>query len=185
MAQHTSGHAHGDHHDHSTHIDPTPDPTKASLTSYIPLGVIIVFIIICSFVYTALTGHTVAHWMSAVMGYFFIFFSLFKLIDLRGFAQGFSHYDVIARRFQPWAFAYPFIELALGVLYLLNVNTTALHAAALIIALLNVISVALKLVKKERFICACLGTILKVPLTTVTLIEYAVMAVMAAVMIVL
>ena len=100
----------------------------------------------------------------------------------RGLAEGFRHYVFVAQRLPVWAWVYPFVELGLGVLYRLGVDTVGLHLATLLVTVLNVVSVALKLAKKEVFMCACLGTVLKVPLTTVTLIEYGVMGLMAAAM---
>ena len=41
-----------------------------------------------------------------------------KVIDLNGFADGYSTYDLLAKRSRPYALAYPFIELALGILEL-------------------------------------------------------------------
>ena len=108
-----------------------------------------------------------------------MFFALFKFIDLRGFKEGFSHYDLLAQRVPVWGYIYAFVELALGVLYLLNFQNTALYVVTIAVTLLNVVSVAVKLAKKEVFMCACLGTVLKVPLTTVTLIEYGLMGLMA------
>ena len=44
------------------------------------------------------------------------------------------------------------------------------------------IGVAIKLIKKEKFQCVCLGTFLKVPLTKVTLVEDFGMAAFALIM---
>jgi hypothetical protein len=47
------------------------------------------------------------------------------------------------------------------------------------------LGVAIKLAKKEKFQCACLGTFLKVPLTKVTLVEDFGMALLALILLVL
>ena len=47
------------------------------------------------------------------------------------------------------------------------------------------IGVAVKLAKREPFQCVCLGTLLKVPLTSVTLIEDFGMAILAVIMLLL
>ena len=49
-------------------------------------------------------------------------------------------------------------------------------------SLIICLSVLIKLAKHEKFQCLCLGTVLKVPLTIVSLVEYAAMGIMAAVM---
>jgi small-conductance mechanosensitive channel len=167
-------------HHHEEHQTAALDPTKKSLRDYTPLLVVLSVIFICSATYVLILGNTLSNWMMALMGYFFIFFSLFKLIDLTGFAEGFAHYDIIAMRVRFWGYIYPFVELSLGVLYLLNsAHNVPLYLATIMISAINVVSVAIKLAKKEAFMCACLGTVLKVPLTTVALIEYAVMGLMA------
>jgi hypothetical protein len=165
-------------HNNSSHtVD--PDHTKHSLLDYIPLVVTLLFIGIATTTYVAVTSNSSQNWMIASMGYFFLFFSLFKLIDLPGFKAGFAHYDIIAKRVPKWGYVYPFIELTLGILFLLQSLSIFLYWVTVGITLLNVASVAVKLSKRERFVCACLGTILKVPLTTVTLLEYGTMGLMA------
>ena len=176
-------HNHRDH-EHVMPMKRALDPTSHSIRDYVPLLVVSGFVGISSVVHVAAWGASFWHWMAAIMGYFFVYFSLFKLIDLPGFAEGFRHYDILAQRLPIWAWIYPFVELGLGVLYLLGVDTAGLHLATLLVTALNVTSVAIKLAKKEVFMCACLGTVLKVPLTTVTLIEYGIMGLMAAAMLV-
>lgn len=120
------------------------------------------------------------HFMAA----FFIVFAAFKLLDLRGFVEGYSTYDLIAQRIPGYAYIYPFIELGLGLLYLGGVNTFWLHIFTFVLMAINGTGVLIKLAKKEPFQCACLGTFLKVPLTKVTLIEDFGMAIMALWMII-
>lgn len=168
-------------HDHESHSQKAAlDPTGHSFKDYVPLIATLIFIGIATATSIAVTNNTLQNWMMASMGYFFLFFALFKFIDLPGFKEGFSHYDIIAQRFPFWGYLYPFVELALGVFYLLHIQNPLLYWATLIVTLLNVASVVIKLRKKETFMCACLGTVLKVPLTTVTLIEYGAMGAMAA-----
>jgi hypothetical protein len=113
------------------------------------------------------------------MGYFFVIFSLFKLINLSGFAKGYHEYDIISKRWYSWGYIAPFVELLLGTLYLLKVDNPILHLTTIIFSIIIVTGVGIKLAKKETFICACLGTVLKVPLTKVSLVEYLFMALMA------
>ena len=57
-------------------------------------------------------------WMHDFMGFFLVVFSMFKFFNLEGFADGFHMYDLLAKPFRPYAYIYPFIELALGLGYL-------------------------------------------------------------------
>lgn len=122
--------------------------------------------------------------MMHFMAGFFIVFAGFKLLDLQGFAEGYRTYDLIATKVPAYGLIYPFIELGLGLLYLGGMNTFALHLFTFILMTVNGMGVVIKLLKKEAFQCACLGTFLKVPLTKVSLIEDFGMALMALAMIV-
>ncbi len=175
--------AHHNHtHHESTELSPALDPRNHSIKDYFPLIVVVGFILLSSAIYVMLVGNTLLAWFNAIMGFFFLYFALFKLIDLPGFAEGYHEYDLIAKKVKIWGWLYPFIEVGLATLYLLAVTNPWLYIATIVITAVNVLGVSIKLAKKEKFMCACLGTVLKVPLTTITLIEYGLMGVMAVVM---
>jgi copper chaperone CopZ len=116
------------------------------------------------------------------MAGFFLVFSFFKLLDLRGFVDAYQSYDVIARRARPLGFTYPFIELGLGIAYLLRWELTIINWITLGLMLVGSIGVLRALLDKRAVRCACLGTALNLPMTTVTLVEDLGMAAMAAAM---
>lgn len=113
---------------------------------------------------------------------FFIVFSSFKLIDLKGFAQGYSTYDILAKKFFYYGYIYPFIELFFGLMMILFPQNKAIFFLEFIIMTFSGIGVLIKLLRHEKFQCTCLGTFLKVPLTKVTLVEDFGMALLALVM---
>ena len=119
-------------------------------------------------------------WMTQFMAGFFLVFSAFKFLDIRGFADGYSTYDLLARRWHGYGFIYPFLELALGILYLTQWIPTVTQLATIIIMGFSSLGVINSLLKKQKFQCACLGTILKVPLSSITLIEDLTMVILAA-----
>lgn len=102
---------------------------------------------------------------------FFLTFASFKLMDLKGFAQGYSTYDLLAKRVFAYGYVYPFIELFFGLAMIFAPSALWLLLAEIVIMAFSGLGVAIKLARHERFQCACLGTFLKVPLTKVTLIE--------------
>jgi hypothetical protein len=114
---------------------------------------------------------------------FFLTFSTFKLIDLKGFAQGYSTYDLLASRWYGYGYLYPFIELAFGISMILFPHSTILLWIELLVMTFSGLGVANKTLKGEKFQCVCLGTFLKVPLTTVTLVEDFGMALIALILI--
>lgn len=139
--------------------------------SYMPLYVIIGIITVASLAVTFRGDGSLPTFLSSFMAGFFLVFSGFKLIDLKGFAEGYSTYDLLAKRVYSYGYMYPFIELALGLLYIIGWNPFLTNIATFVLMTFSGIGVAVKLLRHEKFQCACLGTFLKVPLTKVTLIE--------------
>lgn len=122
-------------------------------------------------------------WMSDFMAGFFFVFSFFKMMNLRGFADGYRSYDVVAKHFPAWGFIYPFIELGLGIAFLTGFNPVITGISTFFIMGISSIGVIQSLLKKQTFQCACLGTVIKLPLSKVTLAEDLLMAGMSAVMV--
>ena len=106
-------------------------------------------------------------------------------MDLKGFAEGYSTYDLLASRWMGYGYIYPFIELAFGLLMLAGLHSAGLLWVELAVMLFSGLGVALKLAKGEEFMCACLGTFLKVPLTKITLVEDFGMAALAGLLLLL
>lgn len=118
------------------------------------------------------------------MGLFYIVFSFFKLLDLKGFPESFRMYDPFAKLFPFYGKVYPFIELVLGVLFLMRIWVFGAIALTIVILGVTTIGVAKTLLDKKRIRCACLGTALKLPMTEATFIENAIMLVMAITMLI-
>lgn len=123
-------------------------------------------------------------WMSHFMAGFFLVFSFFKLMNLDGFAEGYGMYDIVAKRFRGYGYVYPFIELALGIAFLTGFSPVITNSVTLIVMTVSTIGVVQNLMKKSPFQCACLGTVIKLPLSKVTLFEDVLMILMSAAMLV-
>ncbi|HEY0270586.1 MAG TPA: MauE/DoxX family redox-associated membrane protein [Sphingomonas sp.] len=118
--------------------------------------------------------------MHGYMGLFLLVFALLKIFDLKGFRRGFRMYDLIARHVHAdWSFVYPFIELALGLAYLGWWWPQATYLATILVFAFGAIGVLAGLRRGLDIDCPCMGTILRVPLSTVTLSEDGLMIVMA------
>lgn len=124
----------------------------------------------------------ISGFMFDFMGLFYIVFSFFKLLDLRGFSQSFQIYDPLAKAIPAYGWVYPFIEITLGLLFLFRFQTHFALITTLIILGITTYGVALTLLNKRTIQCACLGTVLKLPMTKATLIENSIMIVMAILM---
>ncbi|MEL6551083.1 MAG: MauE/DoxX family redox-associated membrane protein [Pseudomonadota bacterium] len=121
-------------------------------------------------------------WMPAFMGVFLIIFALLKIFDLKGFRRGFKMYDLLARRVPNYAFVYPFIELGLGLAYLSGVAPTVVQWATVAVFSFGTLGVISALRRGLDIDCPCMGSILSVPLSTVTLTEDLSMVAMAGLM---
>ena len=129
-------------------------------------------ILIAALAATALPPHVeMRSWMHHFMGFFLCQFALLKLFNPVKFADGFQKYDFIAQKSRTYAFAFPVIELVLGLSYLALYQTTAACIATIIIFGVGTVGVIRALMKGLDLRCACMGTILDVPLSTVTLTE--------------
>ena len=122
--------------------------------------------------------------MQVVMGVFFLVFGFLKVVRLRSFADAYRMYDLLAVRSVVYAYFYPFIELFLGVLYLVGTGGNLVYWVTVVIMAVSAVGVYAKLRKREKIMCACLGTVFNVPMTWVTLFEDLLMLAMAGYMIV-
>tara|TARA_B110000881_G_scaffold68983_1_gene59666 strand:- start:217 stop:936 length:720 start_codon:yes stop_codon:yes gene_type:complete len=118
------------------------------------------------------------------MGLFYIVFSFFKLLDLKGFSESFKMYDPLASRISIYGWIYPFIEVVLGLMFLMHFGVKTALVITLIVLGITTIGVTKSLLDKKSIRCACLGTALKLPMTEATFIENAVMIVMAILLLV-
>ena len=117
--------------------------------------------------------------MMDFMGLFFLVFSFFKFLDLKGFNKSFKMYDPLTNIVPFYGRIYPFLELALALMFLMRFQITIALLITLVILGVTSIGVGITLLKKDKIQCACLGTALKLPMTEATLIENAIMIVMA------
>ncbi|WP_298155284.1 MauE/DoxX family redox-associated membrane protein [Flavobacterium sp.] len=116
------------------------------------------------------------------MGLFYIVFSFFKMLDLKGFPESFRMYDPVAKNVPGYAVAYPFLETALGLMFLMRFQIPIALVMTIVVLGITTIGVAKVLLDRQSIQCACLGTVLKLPMTKATIIENTIMIVMAIVM---
>ncbi len=164
-------------HDHST-MDHSMHQEETTAKDYFIFAGIIIGILIISLIYENIkSSFNSLDFMKVFMGVFFLVFGVFKLLDLKGFAVSYMGYDIIARKFTWYAYIYPFLELLLALGYFLNIKNV--NYATVILMAIGSIGVAKELLRGSKIKCACLGTYVKLPLTTVSLIEDVTMGIMA------
>ena len=123
--------------------------------------------------------------MRIFMSGFFLSFSFFKLLNLRAFAESYAMYDVVARRWGGWGYVYAFVELGLGIAFAVNVFPFYTNLVTLIVMSVSIVGVLQSVLNKRKIKCACLGAVFNLPMSTVTIIEDALMIGMSAVALVM
>jgi len=155
-----------------------PSTAPSKVKQLFPLGLIFVFLI---------GETTIIHYpifetkavLPDFMGLFFVVFSFFKFLDLKGFQQSFRRYDPLAKFLPLYGLVYPFVELALGVLFLMRLEVQLALWLTLGILSITTLGVVRVLLSKQQIQCACLGSVLNLPMTEATFIENALMIGMA------
>ncbi|MDZ7744574.1 MAG: hypothetical protein U5K77_02310 [Candidatus Saccharibacteria bacterium] len=130
-------------------------------------------------------GFELQRFIGDFMAVFFITFAAFKFVNLDEFVSTYRDYDVLAKKFRVWAFALPFIEGVLGVAYLLYHDYTPLNLIVMTLTGLAAYGAWQELRNQSNIMSAFLGTVIKLPLSKVSLIENLSMFLMATIMIVL
>lgn len=161
------------------------EQTKSWFATYKPILLIFAFITGISITTARMQGEI--HWMQCMnnfMAGFFLTFSFFKLLDVKAFAESYAMYDIVAKQIKAYGFIYPFIELALGIAFLTGFNPFFTNIATLIVMSISIIGVLRSVLNKQKIQCACLGAVFNLPMSTVTIIEDALMIVMSLIMLI-
>jgi cation transport ATPase len=156
---------------------------KSKFQQLKPLLLIIFYIAVAS-ILLHYKNWSWSEFMLDFMGLFYIVFSFFKMLDLKGFPESFKMYDPLAKRIPIYGWIYPFIEIALGLMFLMRFELNIALIVTLIVLGITTIGVTKTLFDKKSIKCACLGTALKLPMTEATFIENAIMIIMAILMLI-
>jgi hypothetical protein len=101
-----------------------------------------------------------------------VILAMLKLQDIEKFSSMFLGYDLLAQRWVPYAYAYPFFEAGAGVLMAAHALDWLSIPVALIIGTIGAVSVFYAVyIQKREIKCACVGGSSNVPLGFVSLTE--------------
>lgn len=157
--------------------------SRSWLDTYKPILLIGAYITGATLLIQAVTEEANWHtWMQHFMAGFFLVFSFFKLLNLKGFAESYSSYDIISKKWAGWGYVYPFVELGLGIAYLINFNPPVTNAVTLVVMSVSIVGVLQSVLSKRKIQCACLGAVFNLPMSTITVIEDALMIAMSTAM---
>ena len=159
-------------------------PEKSEFKQLFPLFLIFGYISAAAILLNA-SPWNVTGFMLDFMGLFYVVFSFFKLLDLKGFPESFKMYDPLAKVIPAYGWVYPFIEVVLGIMFLMRIEISIALIVTLVILGITTIGVVKTLLDKKSIQCACLGTALKLPMTKATFIENTIMIIMAITMLII
>lgn len=167
------------------HHDEKTEQAKGWLETYKPILLIFFYITLVTLLIQWKTPNFDGmQWMRHFMSGFFLVFSFFKLLNLKGFAESYVMYDVLAKRFPGWAYIYAFTELGLGIAFLLNFNPLLTNSVTFVVMSISIVGVLQSVLNKRKIQCACLGAVFNLPMSTVTIIEDALMIAMSGYMLI-
>lgn len=155
-------------------------PPPEGIKTYYPLIVLAVYLLLSSL--AGAWAHASFQWETAMrlfMGGFFIAFSFFKMLDLKGFSEAYRSYDLVTKRVPAYGYVYPFIELLLGLAYLANWQPFLTNLITALVMAVSLAGVLRAVLSKRAIKCACLGTVFNLPMSTVTIGEDLLMLAMA------
>jgi copper chaperone CopZ len=171
-------------HQHHTAISSVQDEEiKSWLQTYKPILLIFGYITGITLLTEWMQGSFAwMRWMNHFMAGFFIVFSFFKLLNLKGFAESYSMYDIVAKRWNSWGYVYAFTELGLGIAFLTGFNPILTNTITFVVMTVSIIGVLQSVLNKRKIKCACLGDVFNLPMSTITIIEDALMIGMSGIM---
>jgi glutaredoxin len=125
---------------------------------------------------TLLTGRTLEWFISFSM----VVLALLKLQNVESFATMFLNYDLLAKRWVPYSYVYPFAEGTAGILMTAGAMTWLSVPIALFIGSIGAVSVFKAVyIDRRELKCACVGGSSNVPLGFISLTENLMMIGMA------
>lgn len=151
---------------------------KSQLKALQPLFIIFFGITVIAILFN-FKSWSLNNFMLDFMGLFYLVFSVFKLLDLKGFTSAFTMYDPLAAKHLIYAYIYPFLELLLAGLFLTRFQIPLALITTLIVLGITTFGVIKALLGRKKIACACLGALLKLPMTKATFIENTIMIGMA------
>lgn len=165
------------HEHHDSHVHP-----QGTTKEYVKFALILFSILLLSVGITTLRGWDGNRFANDFMAVFFMTFAGFKFVNLEEFAMNYRSYDVLSQKIRPWAYAFPFIEAFLGISYFISTDAWQINLITLLITGTAGYGVLKALLRKSDFHCACLGSVIRLPLSKISFVENGAMFVMAGIM---
>ena len=139
----------------------------------VPIAIIMVLSWVASIMGLLEEGGGTLRVVEIFLGTFFVAMGLLKCVNLSHFVGILTSYDGVARRFRHYAYAYPFIEILLGLAYLGEVRIEIMSIVTALFLGVTAFSLFRTLMRHEHPRCACMGTVFYMEVSWFSLFEYA------------
>ncbi len=126
-------------------------------------------------------GFPLLTWLKWFFASSMVVLAVQKLQDVEGFVNGFLGYDLLAQRYVPYGYAYPFAELyaGVGMMALIGTGSALIWLVAPVAILIGAVGgwsvFKAVYIDKRELTCACVGGGSNVPLGVISLTENVVM----------
>lgn len=167
------------------HLGKGPDPKEG--TTYQPVIAVfaVTFLMALSTCWALQGALSVTRVLELFIAFSMCVLGILKLQDLLSFATGFVQYDLIARRYVPYSYVYPFVEAGAGIFMIAGLATWVVAPAALFVSTVGAVSVFKAVYLEKRDLkCACVGGGSSVPLGFISMTENLMMIAMSVWMLV-
>lgn len=162
------------------HLGKGPDPKEGE--TYQPVNAVfaVTFLMSLTTCWAIEGGLEIIRILELFIAFSMCVLGILKLQDLLSFATGFVQYDLVARRYVPYSYVYPFVEAGAGILMIGGILTWIAAPAALIVAAIGAVSIIKAVyIEKRDLNCACVGGGSSVPLGFISLTENLMMIAMS------
>ncbi len=154
------------------------------LTSFITLMLFFLLIFMLSYIYFYIKNGNIdtkqkrIEYMNNTMGIMFIALACLKIFNLTDFSEIFKQYDLISQSLPVYSKVYPFIELLLGFLFLNQAYIPYIYYITLLVISSNLISTFLALATGVSLPCGCMGGLINLKLSYLSVLENMLMLIM-------
>lgn len=153
---------------------------KKKVKTFRPLIIVFAVIIAWTIIHQSIVGYEFHSAMLDFMGAFFLIFGGLKVVNWKNFVESYRTYDPLAKVNKLYAYAYPAIEIYLGISFTFRLfSLTVADFLTVIILGIATVGIINVLDKETPVKCACLGGFFNIPITLVTVLENMLMIVMA------
>lgn len=159
----------------------TPTQASSSGKEKLKLAGVFLFLISAATVMGTLDGFNGLEWIRWFMGGFMVIFGGLKLVGIEVFIKVAPLYDLIAKKFKPYKYLQPLIQVFLGLMFIIGLFQVFISVVSLIFGLSSLIGMLQVLSRRGPIRLSYLGTIIGLRFSTVSVLENTIIVVLSTI----